>query len=116
MSRLRDWSERHGACLLPRVKRDLAITVRMLEAAGLPVHVRRSHGRLQIALASPTPERPIYQASFSARDGESAAEWLVARIFDLYPHSDLAKLWRTIAAAAVAAQEERAMWRDGGGQ
>jgi hypothetical protein len=107
MSRGRDWSERHVACPPTHMKRDLATTVRMLEAAGLPVHVRRGHGRLQVSLAAPTPERPLYQASFSARDGESAADWLVARVFDLYPHCELAKLWRTIAAAAaVAAQGE----------
>jgi hypothetical protein len=88
------------------VKRDFATTVRMLEAAHLPIHVRRSHGRLQVSLASPTPERPLYQGSFSARDGDSAADWLVARVFDLYPQSDLAKLWRTIAAAAAAAAQD----------
>jgi hypothetical protein len=78
----------------------------MLETAGLPVHVLRRHGRLQVSLASPTPERPLYHASFSVRDDESAADWLVARVFDSYPQSDLAKLWRTLAAAAAAAAQD----------
>ena len=96
------------------MKRDLATTLRMLKAEGLAAHVARDHGRLQVTLASPLPGQPLLQASFSSRDGESAADWLVARVFDHYPQSLLGKLWRSIAAAAVAAQEERAAWRDSG--
>lgn len=96
------------------MKRDLAMTLRMLEADGVAVRVSRSHGRLQVSVGSPVAGQPPVQASFGSRDGEVAADWLVARVFDLYPQSQLSRLWRTIAAAAVAAQDEWATWRGGG--
>ena len=114
MSWVRDWSERHAPCRVSRVKRDLALTLRMLEAEGLQAGIARSHGRLQVRLVGPAPARATVQASFSSRDTEAAADWLVARVFDLHPQSQLAKLWRAIAAAAAAAQDEWALWRSGG--
>lgn len=96
--------------------RDLAVTLRMLEAEGLQVRLVRSHGRLELMLDAPRPGQATVQASFGSRDADSAAEWLVARVFDLYPQSQISKVWRTIQAAAMAAQEESAMWQRSGGK
>lgn len=87
------------------LQRDLATTVRMLESAGLTVGVGKAHGRVHVCLSSPLPGQAPQIASFAARDGDRAADWLVARVLDLYPQSELAKLWRVIAAAAAAAAQ-----------
>ena len=80
----------------PGVRRNVFVTVAMLQAGGLNAVVRSVHGLVEVRLDE-------HCAAFPASKADSAADWLAKCAVMNYPESDLSKLWLTLAKAAGGA-------------
>ena len=78
------------------MRRNLFVTIKMLQAGGLDADVSFAHGLIEVQVGK-------HSASFSASQVNKAADWLVACAVMNYPDSDLSKLWRMLATAAGGA-------------
>ena len=78
------------------MRRNLFVTVEMLQADGLAADVRFMRGLIEVQVDK-------HRAMFPASQTDKAADWLVACAVMNYPESDLSKLWRMLATAAGGA-------------
>jgi len=78
------------------VRRNLFVTVKMLQAGGLAADVKFARGLIEVQVDQ-------HRATFAASKPGKAADWLVACAVMNYPESDLSKLWRMLATAAGGA-------------
>jgi hypothetical protein len=78
------------------MRRDLFVTVDMLQRAGLPADVSFAHGSIRVRLNE-------HGAVFAASQAAQAADWLAACTIMNYPDSELSKLWLTLARAGGGA-------------
>jgi len=78
------------------MRRNLFVTVKMLQAGGLDADVSFARGLIEVRVGK-------HCATFSAPQVDKAADWLVACAVMNYPESDLSKLWRMLATAAGGA-------------
>jgi hypothetical protein len=81
-------------------RRDLATTLRMLQAAGISAGAMIADGKVRVWLSQPNPDLApwIYEGT----DREYAAHWLAAYVVYFYPKSDLAKVWNLVRQATAA--------------
>lgn len=78
------------------MRRNLFVTVEMLQLADMAADVRFAHGLIEVRLAE-------HRATFPAAKVEKAADWLAECALMHYPKSDFSKLWVTLAKAAGGA-------------
>jgi len=78
------------------MRRDLFLTVEMLQRDGLSADVRFVHGLIEVRLDD---ERAMFPASRA----DKAADWLAASAVMNHPESELSKLWLLLAKAAGGA-------------
>lgn len=78
------------------MRRDLFITVTMLQQAGLTADVRLEQGLIEVRVGE-------HRASFPPAAADQAANWLAACTVMNYPESDLARLWLMLATVAGGA-------------
>lgn len=78
------------------MRRNLFVTVEMLQAGGLAADVRFARGLIEVQIDN-------NRAAFPASQVDKAADWLVACAVMKYPDSELSKLWRMLATAAGGA-------------
>lgn len=78
------------------MRRNLFVTVKMLQAGGLDADVSFARGLIEVRVGK-------HSTSFAASKVDKAADWLVACAVMNYPESDLSKLWRMLATAAGGA-------------
>ena len=78
------------------MRRNLFVTVQMLQVGGLAADVSFAHGWVEVQVGH-------HRATFPAAKADKAADWLVACAVMNYPESDLSKLWRMLATAAGGA-------------
>ena len=78
------------------MRRNLFVTVAMLQTGGLAADVSFAHGVIEVQVEK-------HRATFRASQVDKAADWLVACAVMNYPESDLSKLWRMLATAAGGA-------------
>ncbi len=75
------------------MRRQLFVTVAMLQADGLNAHARFAHGVIEARLGQ-------HRATFPASKPGMAADWLAECAVRNYPESDFSKLWSMLAEAA----------------
>ena len=85
--------------------RSLFLTAHLLHNEGLPVDAETSRGKVRVCIAD--PQGKIFTAEFTDEQMAEAAEWLVARVKELYPASALSRIWALFASAAKACAEGR---------
>jgi len=78
------------------MRRNLFVTVEMLQAGGLTADARFAHGLIEVRLGK-------HCAMFPASKADKAADWLAECALMNYPESDLSKLWLMLARAAGGA-------------
>lgn len=78
------------------MRRNVFVTVDMLQAGGLAADVRFTRGLIEVQIDK-------HSARFPAAEAKKAADWLVACAVMNYPDSELSKLWRMLATAAGGA-------------
>lgn len=75
------------------MRRNLFVTVEMLQVGGLAADVRFAHGLIEVRLAE-------HRRVFPALNAGMAADWLAECALMNYPKSDFSKVWMTLATAA----------------
>ena len=75
------------------MRRQLFVTVEMLQADGLNAHARFANGVIEARLDH-------HRATFPASKPKMAADWLAECALRNYPESAFSELWSLLAAAA----------------
>jgi len=75
------------------VRRQLFVTVEMLQADGLNAHARFTHGVIKVCMDE-------HRATFPASKPRMAADWLAECAIRNYPEAAFSKLWFMLAEAA----------------
>ena len=78
------------------MRRNLFVTVQMLQLGGLAADVSFANGAIDVQLGK-------HCATFPASKADMAADWLAKCAIMHYPKSDFAKLWIMLAKAAGGA-------------
>ena len=80
----------------PIMRRNVFVTVEMLQAGGLSAGVGMAQGLIEVRLDG-------HRAMFPASKAHRAADWLAECAVMNHPESDFSKLWMMLAAAAGGA-------------
>jgi hypothetical protein len=78
------------------MRRDVFVTVGMLQRDGLNADVRFAQGSIEMRLEE-------HRATFPVTDGEKAADWVAACAVINYPECAMAQLWFLLASVAGGA-------------
>jgi hypothetical protein len=78
------------------MRRDLFVTLEMLQRDGLTADARLAHGLIEVRLDH-------HRAMFPASKAAKAADWLAETTVMNHPESEFSKLWLLLAKAAGGA-------------
>lgn len=81
-------------------RRNLHLTLKMLQAAGICAGATVANGKVRVWLSQPNPDLAPWV--YDGTDREYAAHWLAAYVVYFYPKSDLAKVWNAFRQANAA--------------
>jgi hypothetical protein len=87
--------------------RSLFLTAHLLQNEGIRAEAEMAQGAVQVSIEDPRPNGKNCTAVFSDQQMDEAADWLAARVRQLYPGSLLARIWQLVAKAGDAQAEGR---------